>query len=200
LPGQGRWLVGWRRNGRYRCRPYGCSEGKGTVREVHGGEWEPQLWDRVGQEAGGDAPDVELDGESARADHGIGLGELPGFRERWRGLTLPTAFARGCSVHHGGYRHRSQTARPGPSHVPGRVLVAVQDQAAGVTDVDTHAHVFGHAPSTPGAILTGIRWGDRFHALAGTCCRARENGEETTPSGVSDARSEARFPRDPLCR
>lgn len=91
LPGQGRVADALAQEPAVQVSPVRLIEGKLPVREVHAGEWELRLWDRVGQEAGRDAPGVELNGEAVGADHGIGLGDRLGFRERWRGVDREAA-------------------------------------------------------------------------------------------------------------
>src|SRR5258708_25908976 len=71
-------------------------------------------------------------------------------------LTLPTAKAGGCSVHHGSYRHRSLTGLPGPEKVAGRVRVAVQHHAAGAEDVGASTQTLGHTRPTAATVLAGV--------------------------------------------
>ena len=51
---------------------------------------------------------------------------------------------------------------------------------------------------TAATVLRGIRRGDRFHSLAGPCCRAREDGQEVAPSGVLDAFVESGLAAGPV--
>src|SRR5215469_12139013 len=107
---------------------------------------------------------------------------------------LPMAEARGFS----GYARRNRpryrlTGLPGPKNIQGRVLVAVQYQPAGGTDMGAHRQAF-HDPlrtaaaigQHPTAVLRGVRWTDRFHSLTGTCCLVREDRQEVAPSSVLD--------------
>src|SRR5258708_38750467 len=73
-------------------------------------------------------------------------------------LTLPTAKAGGCSVHHGSYRHRSLTGLPGPEKGAGRVRVAVQHHAAGGADVGASTETLGHTRPTAATVLAGVLW------------------------------------------
>src|SRR5262249_15845845 len=73
-----------------------------------------------------------------------------------------------------GQRLGSTTGLPGPHHVPGRVLVAVEHHAPGGTPVSAHAHALGPTrPTAPPVLAGGVRRGGPG--------RGREGGEGPAP-------------------
>src|SRR5712691_4464617 len=76
----------------------------------------------------------------------------------------------GFSVHRVRQRQDSPQALSAPVNVSGRILIAVHNQPTVGADVGTHAETLVYAFPTAATVLTGVRWIDRFHSLAGACC------------------------------
>ena len=93
----------------------------------------------------------------------------------------------GCSLQHARWSHRSTMGLPSPQDIPGRVLVAVQHQPAGGTDMRAHAEALRDARPTPATVLAGRGRFHQHHALAGPCCLAGEDGAELRPVRITDA-------------
>src|SRR5262249_34224434 len=70
------------------------------------------------------------------------------------------------------------TGLPGPKNVVRCVLVTVQHQAAGGTNVGAHAQGFAHALPTATAILAGIGGRDCDHLPPGACCLGFKDAAE----------------------
>src|SRR5262249_50734891 len=109
-------------------------------------------------------------------------------------LTLSPAEAGRFSLHHGSYRHRSTTGLPGPQNISGRVLIAVEHQPAGGTDMGTPAQALLHARSAATAILAGIGGFHQDHSLASPFCLAREHSTELCPARVRDGLGQVTVP------
>jgi hypothetical protein len=108
---------------------------------------------------------------------------------------LPMAQTRGFS----GYARRNRprwrlTGLPGPTNIQGRVLVAVQHQSAGGTDVGAHRQAFRYPLRTAAAIgqhatavLAGVLGRNRDHLTPGACCLGFKDGPKRCPAGIADA-------------
>ena len=108
---------------------------------------------------------------------------------------LPMAEARGFSGNARPSGPRSRlTGLPGPQHVVGRVLVAIQHQPAARADVGAHTETFAHALPPAAAILAGERGWYRDDSTASICCFAFENGPKRRPSRIRDACGETVVP------
>src|SRR5258708_31902276 len=93
----------------------------------------------------------------------------------------------GFSVHCPRQRRDSPQALSAPLNVSGRILIAVHHQPTVGADMGPHAETLVDAFPTAATVLTGVRWIDRFHSLAGACCRESEARQEVAPSGVVNA-------------
>src|SRR5258708_7032857 len=89
----------------------------------------------------------------------------------------------------------SPQALPAPVDSPGRVLVSIEHASAVGADLGAHRPAVLAAFPTPAPVLAGGRRINRFHALAGACCRERAQGQEAAPPGVGTACVPARLPR-----
>ncbi len=69
---------------------------------------------------------------------------------------LPMPKGEGFSVRPRRQPRESPKGLPGPSHGPGRVLVAIQDQPAVRADRGAYTQAFGYAHPTPATVLTGV--------------------------------------------
>src|SRR5258706_16218079 len=117
----------------------------------------------------------------------------------------PSLKGRGFSVQRPSHRRDSPKGLPGPLDISGRILVAVQHQPTGGTDMGAHRErLIDPLPTEcsiradSGAILGGERRRYRFHSLASVCCFAGEDTTEGIPSGVLNAFVEARLARGPI--
>src|SRR6516225_1066244 len=99
----------------------------------------------------------------------------------------PSLKGRGFSVHPRRHPSESPKGLPGPLNVSGRVLVAVQDQPAGGTDMGTYAQALTNERPTPATLLAGVGRVHRDHPTASVCCFAFEDGAELCPPGITDA-------------
>ena len=104
--------------------------------------------------------------------------------------------ARGFSVQPRRQPRESAKGLPGPLHVPGRVLVAIQDQPAVRADRGASTQAFGSAHPTPATVLTGVLSRNRKHPMPGVCCFGFEDGPDLRPACVADGprRLRARLP------
>src|SRR5262249_18761319 len=93
-------------------------------------------------------------------------------------------------------RHPRESPKglPGPLEVPGRVLVAVQEEAAGRAEMGTHAQALGHPLATAAAVLAGVLRGDRDDPTPGAGCRGFQDGAERRPAGIAAALGEVAVP------
>jgi hypothetical protein len=113
--------------------------------------------------------------------------------------TRPTAQAGGFSVHRRSQRHDSPTGLPGPLEacgldVPGRVLIAVEHEAAVCTDRGTHTQALRYAFPTAATILRGIGGWYGDDSTPGACCLGFEDGAELRPARVTDGLGKAPIP------
>src|SRR5215469_614768 len=101
---------------------------------------------------------------------------------------------RGFSVRPRRDPRESLTGLPGPVKVSGRVLIAVQDEAAVRADVGTYRETFRHALATAAAILAGERGWHGDNSFASVHCFAFEDGPERCPPRIRDALGEMFVP------
>ena len=82
----------------------------------------------------------------------------------------------GFSVQCRSLRRDSPKGPPSPLNVSRRVLVSVENQAAGGADMGAPAQALGHACPTATTILAGVgRW-HGYDSTASICCFAFEDG------------------------
>src|SRR5262245_47591791 len=101
---------------------------------------------------------------------------------------LPTAKAGGCSgdARPGGPRSRL-TGLPGPTKVQRRVLIAVEHQPTGGTDVGTHRETLEHPLPTPAAILGGVCGWHGYDLTPGAGCPGFKVGPQRRPADSTAA-------------
>src|SRR5260221_2361401 len=104
----------------------------------------------------------------------------------------------GFSVQRPRHRRDSPKALSAPLDVSGRVLISIEDASTGGADVRAYGERLRDALATAATVLRSAGWRDRFHSLAGPCCRAREDTQEVAPSGVVTALVETGFAAGPL--
>src|SRR5262249_18156946 len=86
------------------------------------------------------------------------------------GLTLPRINARDSQVSAAASATARLAGLPGPQHVLGRVLVAVEHQATGGADVGAHTQALRDARPTPATVLGGVLRRDGHHRTPRVCC------------------------------
>src|SRR5271166_2715493 len=108
-------------------------------------------------------------------------------------VTTPMAKARGFSVLPHGFCRESLKAVPPPLNVLCSVFVSVQDQPTGGTDMGPHGETLLDSCPTAAAVLTGVRWWNRYHSTASICCFAVEDQAEGIPPSILNRLIEARL-------
>src|SRR5262245_9293671 len=126
------------------------------------------------------------------------LSEFPGHlghQEPHGGPDTPRAL-KGVrfSVHPRRVSRESPKALPAPVDSPGRVLVAVEPQAAGGTERGPHRATLLDARPTAATVLRGGGGGSHHPVRPGTRCRVGTGGAQLRPSGLADARGQGRGP------
>src|SRR5215469_12010242 len=98
---------------------------------------------------------------------------------------------RGFSVLPRGFCHESLKAVPPPLNVSCRVLIAIEDQTTGGTDMGAYGETLLYACPTAATILAGVRGWDGHDSTAGAFCLAFENLAEAIPPSIVDRLVEA---------